>query len=633
MDRLLTRAFADRIRLARTSPSPRLDRARFRRLGAPGSDERRAVPQTLAGQAVERLLAWEVGLAFYLSGGHALPELQALAERDHQLQIVQAHREAAAVSSADYFFRVTGRMAMACLTAGPGVTDGLTALMTALTSGSALFLLAAETPVALRGRAPAQELATAAILRPFTKACEVLEPRRDSLGRRRNPDAAAAVDRLMTIALSGMPGPVALVIPSDVGGLPAPRPSARRRAPITPRPPEPIVAQIRGAARLLARAKRVVIVAGYGAVISRAARALLSLARRLGARVITSARAKGIVPASDPVHLGVLGFAGHREAREALARADLVLVVGTQLGELVTDAFTVSFGKSPLVQVDIQPRNVGLNYPVVQAVVGDARRALDLINSELARMGLPARRRPWLLPAAPTPVAPASSAVRVATDTDIVGIFPRRAIRIIQWVVPRRAYFSCDIGAAALCFVVNELRYERPYRHLSPLPFGAMGTSLDGLVGAALGARGPVVCLIGDSAFDDSGSDGEIVTLVQLGLPVVIVVLDDRGNGMVNDGLARIKEKLKTKFPPVMFEIGTDYAKIAVARSAEARVAKTEEELKSALSEGLAACRPFLIHVSIVADPNDPTPMGGRDEVLATFLAPPSYSEKRKRRR
>jgi thiamine pyrophosphate-dependent acetolactate synthase large subunit-like protein len=173
-----------------------------------------------------------------------------------------------------------------------------------------------------------------------------------------------------------------------------------------------------------------------------------------------------------------------------------------------------------------------------------------------------------------------------------------------------------------MCFSINELRCERPYRYHLPISLGALGTSLDGAVGAALAGK-PVVVLLGDSAFEETGG-AEIATAVERKLPLVIVVLDDKGNGMVQQGF----ERLKGRFVPAMFGVGSNYGEIARARGAHARTASTRQELAVALSAALSARRPFLVHVVIRRDPGDPTPMGNRAAALATFSPPAADSDR-----
>jgi acetolactate synthase I/II/III large subunit len=300
-----------------------------------------------------------------LPGGPLTPLLEAVHRRG-RLRTVLCRHESGAVMMADGYFRLSRRLAAVAVTAGPGLSNAVTAVALAHEEQIPLLLISAQVASECLGRTAAQELDTVTLLRSVTKASLALESARRT---------QATLSNLLRVAISGRPGPVHLSVPANLW---------RQRATIEPtrlprtrpRPSDP--RSIHTALQLLERAKQPVLLAGYGVVQSQAHQELLGLAQRLPhLQVACTPRSKGVFPESHPQSLGVFGFAGHARAETAmLDDSDLVLVVGSRLGEISSSSWDMRLGRRPLIQIDIESAEIGRNFPVEIGLVGDARELL-----------------------------------------------------------------------------------------------------------------------------------------------------------------------------------------------------------------------------------------------------------------
>lgn len=300
-----------------------------------------------------------------LPGGPLTPLLEAVHRRG-RLRPVLCRHESGAVMMADGHYRLSRRLAAVAVTAGPGLSNAVTAVALAHEEHIPLLIISAQVATDCHGRTAAQELDTVTLLRPVTKASRAL-----SAALR----AQASLNDLFRIATSGRPGPVHLSVPSDLW---------RQRARIEPAPlprtrPRPTDARsIRQAHERIACAQRPVVLAGYGVVQSQAHDELAKLVMRWPhVRVACTPRAKGVFPESHSQSLGVFGFAGHLLAERAvLEESDALLVVGSRLGEISSSGWDARLGQRPILQVDIESAEIGRNFPVELGLVGDARELL-----------------------------------------------------------------------------------------------------------------------------------------------------------------------------------------------------------------------------------------------------------------
>jgi acetolactate synthase I/II/III large subunit len=300
-----------------------------------------------------------------IPGGPLTPLLEAV-HRARRLRPVLCRHESGAVMMADGYFRKSRRLAAVAVTAGPGLSNAVTAVALAHGEHIPLVLISAQVATDCIGRTAAQELDTVALLKPVTKASvQLVSARRTQ----------ATLRDLLRIATSGRPGPVHLSVHGDLW---------RERTTLEPtrlprtRPRPVDLRSLRAAIQLLMSARRPVLLAGYGVVQSQAHAELLTLVERVPRlRVACTPRAKGVFPESHCKSLGVFGFAGHARAEQVLLdESDLIFVVGSRLGEISSSSWDERLGFRCLIQLDIEAAEIGRNFPVELGLVGDARELL-----------------------------------------------------------------------------------------------------------------------------------------------------------------------------------------------------------------------------------------------------------------
>jgi acetolactate synthase-1/2/3 large subunit len=461
--------------------------------------------------AVAQLRREGVEVLFTLNGGHIAVLYDACL--DQGLRLVDVRHEDAAVHMAHAWSRLTRRPGVACVTAGPGVTNTVTAVATAWAAATPLLLVGGKAPLAQADLGALQDVDQTAILRPVTKAAFTV------LEGARVPEYVAQALRL---ACAPPGGPSYVEIPADVMRQPVEGDSLEAltvppaRVETRPAPAPDALAR---AAVVLDRAERPVIVAGSGVHWSGAARQLRALAEHLDAPVLTTSLARGCLPRQHPLNLAA--------ARSwLLARADVLLVVGTRFN------YVLGYGRPPrvragtrVVQIDVAPTELQRNRAVDVPLWADAAAALEALRAALP----PAPPRPWLDEAR---ARDAAARARLAAEASSAArpVHPLRLCREVVRAVPPDTVFVLD-GGDVLSFARQLVEPDEPGRVLDPGPFGSLGVGLPFANAAALACPGvPIVCLTGDGALGLHLM--EFDTAVRHRLPVVVVVSNNAAWGI-----------------------------------------------------------------------------------------------------
>jgi thiamine pyrophosphate-dependent acetolactate synthase large subunit-like protein len=470
-----------------------------------------------AGRAVVELLKAEgVRHVFGIVGSTFLDVLDVLHD-DRSVEYVNVRHEQGGAFMADGLARVTGMPAVCLVTSGPGATNLVTGIAGAYVAHSPVVAIAGGSALAVQGRDAFQELDLVALFRPVTKlAIQVTQPARI-------PEVLRLAFRT---AMTGRRGPVFVDIPRDVLNdqvVPmAPLPPEGYR-PVRPAPPHPEA--VREVARLLALAERPLLVAGGGVIWAAATDLVTRLCRSYGLPAITAYGRNDAVPNDDPLYVGPLGRAGSPEAAEACRRADLLLVVGSRLGQFTSfyDARYIRPGTA-IAQVDVDARDIGRVYPVAVGIEADARETLAALLNVLAqdRAGhvsevwqrevreLRHRRQARLL---------------AETALDAVPVKPQRVYAELRRVLPPDAIVTLDAGAAP-AYGYDRLHFVRPRTFLTPLDLGGLGFAFPAALGAKLGRpEAPALAIHGDGGFLMNAQ--ELETAVRHGIAAVALVLNN----------------------------------------------------------------------------------------------------------
>jgi acetolactate synthase I/II/III large subunit len=484
-------------------------------------------PASHGGALLARLLA-EHGVrhVFGVPGGQTLALYDAILDTA-ALGHVLVRDERSAAYAADAYARVTGRAGVCDATVGPGAAKLPSGLGEALGASVPVVALVSDLPAALAPHryrsAASQALDQAALLAPVTK------------WRATVPDAAtmpALVRQAFREATTGRPGPVALFLPQDVLDDPAKQTAAlgssARFGSFPAFRPAPEPDDVAAAVTVLNVAKRPFILAGGGVLHSGAGAELTALAEALSAAVGTTLSGKGAIAEDHPLSVGVTGSMGTTAAAAALAEADVVLLAGTKAGNGPTYNWTLPRADQAIVQLDLDPAELGRAFPLAAAVLADARQGL---RSLLAAHGEPAGRPAWR-----ARVAELTAAWRTERDaeraSDAVPIAPQRVLAELEAVLGGDDILICDASLASGWGGVY-LEQRLPGRRvLCPRGQAGLGYALPAAIGAATAepSRRTVV-LAGDGAL--GYAVGELATVTELGLLVTVVVLNNRSLGWI----------------------------------------------------------------------------------------------------
>ncbi len=406
---------------------------------------------------------------------------------------------------ADGFTRASGRMCMMIAQNGPGITNFVTAVKTAYWNHTPLLLVTPQAANRTIGQGGFQEVEQMALFRDMVAYQEEV----------RDPARVAEVLNRVIMQAKRRSGPAQINIPRDFWtrevdiDLPAILPLDR---------PAPAPAALREAAALLSSAKFPVILNGAGVVLSDAIPATAALAERLDAPVCVGYQHNDAFPGQHPLFAGPLGYNGSKAAMELIARADVVLALGTRLNPFSTlPGYGIDYWpkQAKIIQVDLNPDRIGLTKPVTTAIVADAKQTAEALLPLLSKTAGDAGRAERRALIAQTKSAWAQQLASMDHEDDDPGttwnqraraakpdwMSPRMAWRAIQSALPRDAIISSDIGNN--CAIGNAYpTFDAGRKYLAPGLFGPCGYGLPSIIGAKIAQPDtPVVGFAGDGAF------------------------------------------------------------------------------------------------------------------------------------
>ena len=430
---------------------------------------------------------------------------------------IGTRHEQGAAHMADGYARVSGKPGVCMATNGPGATNLVTGVSVALLSHSPMIAITGAPQISQQYRDSFQEFDQVAMFRPLTK-WSVQVPQAERI-----PELFRHAFR---VATSGKKGPVHIDLPRDLlnedieAEVLAPARYREERAGAAH--PESVAA----AAAALLRAKRPVFIAGLGVGDSGARGELLELAGMLSAGVVTSYSRNDVVPTGHPLVVGPIGRAGAPEAKALLQGADLILAAGTRLAQFTTFYdHSVVPAKVPIVQIEVDPKEIGRNYPVEVGLLGDARETLRALIAALrVRETAWPRNREHLGTIAQRKRERAER-LAAAERLDSTPMKPRRVHAELRKVLPRNTVICID-GGTTISPVFNMYDFDEPRSFVTPVDQGCLGFAYPASIGAKMAApERPVISLNGDGSFLMNAV--EIETAMRSRVPVVAIVLNN----------------------------------------------------------------------------------------------------------
>ena len=517
-----------------------------------------------------------------------LYESLAAAEPDGGPRAVGVRFETSGAFMAMAYARVTNQLAACFGCPGPGIANLVPGILEAYSGCTPMLVLGVRAPRQTNGRGAFQETDHLGMMRPITKWATTVEL----------PETIPWVmRRAVQIATSGQPGPVYVELPADIGMGTWEIPAYERSVP-TPRPSaDPLL--ITEAADLIAAATRPLLITGGGAILSDAGQAVAALSERYGIPIQTTPAGRGTVPETHPLFCGLTGLYRTTFPRAVYERADLILTVGSRMEEF-QGGFLPFPQEAKLIQIDIEPFELGRNWRPDVAIQADARLAVVALDNALAERGV----KPGTAYIKEITAERAAAIAGAAADAEEAlgrGDFPLKGksiVHSINQVFGENTILVKENGGQDLWV------YFWPYYQVldagccvPPAEQTAMGYGVVGAMAVKLARPDrQVVCTTGDGAFQMQLH--ELGTAVQEQLPVTWVVLDDSAFGWVQ----WIQKRTEGPIVATQFAPGTDLAASARAAGIEAIRVGAPDELLAALDTAKAANaegRPFVVVVPV----------------------------------
>ncbi len=563
---------------------------------------------------IDYLIKEEVPYVFGLCGHGNIGIIDAMYERSNDIKTISVHHESVSGFMADVFYRVSGQPTATFSSCGPGSANLPICLGNAFLDSVPFLAITGNVPTSQFNRGAFQELYRhyqadfPSTVQAYCK--RVYQPTRGE-------QVPLMVRQAWKTMVTGRPGPVVLDVPFDI--------FKEAAAEETPRPeewsanissrcgadPEGVVKAV----DMLLAAEKPVIVVGQGVRYGGAAEELRAIADRLQIPVASSASGLGALPVEHPLSLGLVQRGGTYQANHACRQADVLLALGVRFDDRTASSwlpgYSFTIPPTKLIHVDIDPEEIGRNYPVALGLMADVRTFLRQLISELDRRGhrpgATDASRKWLREI-DTYLAKWDEFVAPGFTDDSTPINPQRAAVEIDKALPEDAILVSDIGVHHN-WLLQFCKPSRPASLIGSMGFGPMGFGVAGVLGAKLAAPDrPCVSVCGDGAFFMHAS--VLGTAVEYDIPVVWVVWNNYAYGSIR-GLQRgylENRELATDFhhPRTGDPYNPNFAAMARSAGVDGVSIDRPGDLGDAILEGIKSGKPYLIDANVGGDLNPP---------------------------
>ncbi len=524
---------------------------------------------TLEGEGVREVFGYP--------GGAILPAYDAL--RKFPIRHILVRHEQGAVHMADGYARASGKVGVAVATSGPGATNMVTGIATAMMDSIPLLCVTGQVSSKLMGSDAFQEIDITGITLPVTKHNYVVT---------RAEDLAPALREALLVARSGRPGPVLVDITKD-----AQQGSAIYDfAAATPRPhrPHPMLRaeadSVLQAVEMIRAAKRPIIFAGHGMIQSGAREQVRALAERLQIPVASTLLGLGGFPASHPLSMGMMGMHGEAWVNHAIQQSDLLIACGMRFDDRVTGSLPTYAPNAKKIHIEIDPAEINKNVRVDVALIGDLAEVLETLLPHLAPRS--AVESPWLREVY---AMKGECAVRdIQNLPDNGHLYAAHVMNDLWHATGGKAIVVTDVGQHQM-WEAQYYKHEEPRTLITSGGLGTMGFALPAAIGAKVACPDKEVWVVaGDGGFQMTAA--ELSTIAQENLDLNIAVINNGYLGMVRQWQEFFYEKNYESSPI----LSPDFVKLAEAHGIPGAAVRTRAEVLPAVNAARERKGPFLIN-------------------------------------
>ncbi len=534
------------------------------------------------------------------------------------IDFINVRHEQIASHAADGYARITGRASVVLSHLGPGMTNAATGVANAALDCIPMVVIAGDVPSHYYGKHPHQEVN----LHADGAQCEIYRPFVKRVWRVERADLFPEImEKAFHLAESGQPGPVLVDVPMDIFSQEIEAELFERQKSNTRRLRKPALDEATAGEIVdrLMTAKNPVIFAGGGILLAGASAELQELVDHLSLPVAHSLMGKGALPDDHPFVLGMTGFWGTRFINDSCRDADLILGLGSRFKEADSSSwypeYTFDIPKTSLIQIDIEPSEIGRNYPVEIGAVADLKQALSLL-AKIAREKAPGGIRKDDLKQKINQEKTTFRQQNVEMEkSDAFPMMPERILAEVREVLPRDAIITTDVGWNKNG-VGQQFPIYKPGSILIPGGYATMGFGGPAAMGAKLAKPEKVViALIGDGGFGQNPA--QLATARHENIAVVWLIMNNNAFGTIA-GLekAHFNTTYGTVFEKEGESTSPDYAAIARAYGVEGIRINSAEEFKPALIKAISLNKPVVLDVPMI---NNPVPTGGHWNILDIY--------------
>ena len=517
---------------------------------------------------------------FGYPGGQVINIYDALYEYKEKINHVLTAHEQGAAHAADGYSRATGKVGVCLATSGPGATNLVTGIATAMLDSIPMVAITGNVPNSLIGKDSFQEIDITGITLPITKHNFFVS---------RIEDLADTVREAFLIAKSGRPGPVLVDIPKDVQVASydyEPQPVVEK-APL----PKVSEALIKKAAAMIKESERPYIYVGGGAAGLGLGDEIVAFAEKIDAAIGCSFMGLSSVPQDNEKFLGMQGMHGHYASSMAQDKADLIIAVGVRFSDRATGNVAKFAKQCKIIQLEVDSAEVNKNVRVHLGLVGDVEDSFKRVAAACKENKKPA----WMaqVKALKEEENAISEEIEAAAKAPLT---PKAVFDIINEEKPAKTITATDVGQHQM-WAAQYATFDGPRRIVSSGGLGTMGFGLGAAIGAYVATKDPVVLITGDGSFGMNLN--ELATAVTYKIPVVIVLMNNGVLGMVRQWQTLFFGK---RYSSTVLSRKTDFVKLAESFGADGYLAETAVAFRKAFKAALKKGKTAVIDVRIDKD-------------------------------